>query len=88
MGERWALGCCGCLWQGGRCGGARWPSGVLWWCLGGLRTGMGVCVCGAWSGLVGFLVMHGIIMDETLHVFPGSGVNELFRVCQQEVFAV
>ena len=32
--------------------------------------------------------MHGMVMDETLQVFPGCGVGELFRVCQQEVFAV
>ena len=30
---------------GGSCGGACRPSGVLWWCLGGLRTAMGG-VCG------------------------------------------
>ena len=35
-----------------------------------------------------FWVMHGTVMDETLHVFPGGGVGELFSVCQQEVFAV
>ena len=45
-------------------------------------------VCGARSGSVDFWVMHGMVMDETLHVFPGGGVRELFRVCQQEVFAV
>ena len=44
--------------------------------------------CGARSGLVDVWVMHGMVMDETLHVFPGGGVGELFRVCEQEVFAV
>ena len=38
-------------------------------------------VCGARSGLVDVWVMHGLVMDETLHVFPGGGVGELFRVC-------
>ena len=37
--------------------------------------------CGAWSGLVDVLVMHRMVMDETLHVFPGGGVGELLRVC-------
>ena len=32
--------------------------------------------------------MHGMVMDESLHVFPGGGVGEVFRLCQQEVFAV
>ena len=45
-------------------------------------------VCGARSGLVDVWVMHGMVIDETLHVFPGGGVVELLRVCQQEVFAV
>ena len=45
-------------------------------------------MCGARSGLVDVGVMHGMVMDETLHVFPGGGVSELLRVCQQEVFAV
>ena len=49
---------------------------------------MGGGVCGARSGLVDFWVMHGMVMDETLHVFSGGGVGELIRVCQQEVFAV
>ena len=44
-------------------------------------------VFGGQSGLLDVLVMHGMVMDETLHVFPGGGVGELFRVCQQEVFA-
>ena len=47
---------------------------------------MGVCV--ARSGLVDVWVMHGMVMDETLHVFPGGEVSELLCVCQQEVFAV
>ena len=38
-------------------------------------------VCGARSGLVDVWVMHSMVMDEKLHVFPGSGVGELFRVC-------
>ena len=37
--------------------------------------------CGARSGLVDVWVMHGMVMDETLHVFPGGGVGELLRVC-------
>ena len=72
---------------GGSYGGACRPSGVLWWCLGGLRTEMGGS-CGARSRLVDFWVMHGMVMDEKLHVFPGHGVGELFRVCQQEVLWV
>ena len=51
--------------------------GVLWWCLGGLLMEMGG-LCGARSGSVDVWVMHGMVMDETLHVFPGA---ELFRVC-------
>ena len=39
----------------------------------------GVCV--AWSGLVDVWVMHGMVMDETLHVLPGGRVGGLFRVC-------
>ena len=35
-----------------------------------------------------FWVMHSMVMDETLHVFPAGEVCELFRVCQQEVFLV
>ena len=31
--------------------------------------------------LVDVWVMHGMVMDETLHVFPGGGFGELFRVC-------
>ena len=72
---------------GKSCGWARRPSGVLWWCLGGLQTKMGG-VCGARGRLVDFWVMHSTVMDATLHVFPGSGVGELFRVCQHELFAV
>ena len=45
-------------------------------------------LCGARRRVVDFWVMHGMVMDETLHVFPGGGVGELFRVCQQEVFVV
>ena len=45
-------------------------------------------VCWARSRLVDFWVMHGMVMDEKQHVFPGGGVVELLRVCQQEVFAV
>ena len=53
---------------------------ALWWCLGGLRMGMGG-VCGVRSGLVDVWVMHGMVMNETLHVFPGGWVGELLRVC-------
>ena len=45
-------------------------------------------VCGARSRLVDFWVMHGIVVQETQHVFAGGGVGELLRLCQQEVFAV
>ena len=38
-------------------------------------------LCGAQSGLVVVWVMHGMVMDETLHVFPGGGVGELLSVC-------
>ena len=67
-------------------GGARWLLGcemgfrALWWCLGGLRMGMGGA-CGAQSWLADVWVMHGMVMDETLHVFPGGGVCELLSVC-------
>ena len=44
-------------------------------------------VCGAWSRLVDFWVMRGMVMDETQHVFRGCGVDESLRFCQQEVFA-
>ena len=37
--------------------------------------------CGARSGLVDVWVMHGMVMYETLHVFPGRRVGELLRVC-------
>ena len=68
MGDRRVvLGCHGCLWRGGSCGG--YSSGVRWWCLGGLWMEM-VGVCGARSRLVDLWVMHGILMDETQHVFP------------------
>ena len=85
MYQRWALRCRPCLWRGGSCGG--WPSGTPRWCLRGLRTGMGG-LCGVRSRLVDFWIMRGMIMDETQHVFPGVGVAELLRVCQQEVFVV
>ena len=54
--------------------------GALWLCLGDLRMGTGG-VCGARRGLVDVWVMHGMVMDETLHVFPCGGVRGLFRVC-------
>ena len=38
-------------------------------------------LCGAQSGLVDVWVMQGMVMDETLHVFLGGGVGELFRMC-------
>ena len=38
-------------------------------------------VCEARSGLVDVWVMHGMVMDETLHVFPCGGVGELFLLC-------
>ena len=44
--------------------------------------------CGARSGLGDVWVMHGMVMDETLHVFPCGWVGQLLRVCQREVFAV
>ena len=69
----------------GPCGG--WPSGVLWWCPGGLWKEMGG-LCGARSRLVDFWLLHSMIMDETQHVFSGGGVCELLPVCQQEAFAV
>ena len=37
--------------------------------------------CGARSGLVDLWGMHSMVLDETLHVFPGGGVGELLRVC-------
>ena len=43
---------------------------------------------GVRSRLVDFWIMHCMVMDETQHLFPGGGVGELLRVCQQEVFAV
>ena len=70
---------------GGSCGG--FSSRVLWWCLGGLWTEMGG-MCGARSRLVDLWVMHGMVMDETQHVFLGGGVGELLSVCQQEALAV
>ena len=67
--------------------GERWAQG----CFGGVLEACGWRwggVCGALSGLLEVWVMHDIVMDETLHVFPVGGVGELLRVCQQEVFAV
>ena len=86
VGERWGLGCRGCLWRGAL---VVQPAGLLG-CSGGVLEACGrrrVCVCWARSRLVDFWVMQGMVMDE-MHVFPGAGVDELFRVCQQEVFAV
>ena len=63
-------------------GGAGWllgcetGLGALWWCLGDLWMETGGA-CGARSGLVDVWVMHGMVMDETLHVFPGGGVGEI-----------
>ena len=65
--------------------GGLWGAFVVSW---RPADGDGGGVCGARSGLVDIWVMHGMVMDETLHVFPGGGVDELFNVCQQEVFAV
>ena len=53
-------------WASGRCGGVLEACGWRW---------------GARSGLVDDWVMHGMVMDDTLHVFPGGGVAELLRVC-------
>ena len=53
---------------------------ALWWCLVGLQMEMG-SACRARSGLADVWVMHGMVMDETLHVFPGFGFGELLRVC-------
>ena len=53
---------------------------ALWWCLWGLQMEMGGA-CGARSRLADVWVMHGMVMDETPHVFPGGGVGELLRVC-------
>ena len=56
-------------------GGAGWllgcetGLGALRWCLGDLWIETGGA-CGARSGLVDVWVMHGMVMDETLHVFP------------------
>ena len=36
--------------------------------------------CGAQSGLVDVWVMHCMVMEEMLHVFPGGGVGELLCV--------
>ena len=53
---------------------------TLWWCLEGLQMEMGG-TCVARSGLADAWVMQGMVMDETLYVFPGGGVGELLRVC-------
>ena len=45
-------------------------------------------MCGARSRLVDLWVMHGMVMDETQHVFLGGGVGELLHVCQQQALAV
>ena len=71
------------LGRAGRCRVASWvrdePRGAV---LVSWRPadGDGGCVRGR-SGLVDVWVMHGMVMDETLHVFPGGGVGELLRVC-------
>ena len=77
----------GWLWLGSDgLGGAGWllgcetGLGALWWCLGDLWMETGGA-CGARSGLMDVWVMHGMVMDETLPVFPGGGVGELLRVC-------
>ena len=76
-------------WAGG-CQVASWVRGGLW---GALvvswrpADGDEGRVRGA-EGVGGLWVMHGMVMDETLHVFPGGGVGELFCVLKQEVFAV
>ena len=43
-------------------------------------------VCALLSRLVHIWVMYGMVMNETHHVFPGCGVDELLRVCQQGAF--
>ena len=63
---------------GGFCGGC--SSGVICWCLGSLWTEMG-CRCGARRRLADRLVMHGMVMDEMHHVFPGGGFSRLLGVC-------
>ena len=45
-------------------------------------------VCGLLNRLVHIFVLCGMVKNETHHVFPGGGVGELLRVCQQEAFAV
>ena len=37
--------------------------------------------CGARSALADVWGMQDMVMDETLHVFPGGRVGELLRVC-------
>ena len=60
--------------------GERWALGCFGGVLEAFRIEMGG-VCGARSGLVDVWVMHGMVMDAMLHVFPGGWVGELFRVC-------
>ena len=83
VGEGWHLGCHGCLWRGGL------AVGGLLGCSGGVFEAFGhrwgACVS---HGLVDFWLLHGMVMDETQHVFPGGGVGELSCVCQQERFPV
>ena len=45
-------------------------------------------LCGVLSRVVHIWVMYGMQMGDTQHVFPGDGVGQLLRVCQQEAFAV
>ena len=54
--------------------------GALWWCLAGLRMEI-PGACGARGGLLDVWVMHGMVMDETLHGYPGGGVGEFFALC-------
>ena len=84
------LGLVGLGWAG-RCWVASWLRGGVWGALVvSWRPADGDWggASGARSGLVDVWVMHGMVMDETLHVFPGGRVGELFRVYQQEVLAV
>ena len=43
---------------------------------------------GLLSRLMHIWVMYGMVMDKLQHAFPGGGVGKLFRVCQQEAFAM
>ena len=51
---------------------------ALWglWRLGGVWMEMGD-VYGRGCGSVHVRVVYGMVMDETMHVFPGGGVGEL-----------